>query len=474
MNYNSSDEVFREEILKLNNKPSFSDFDTFIIQDMGIDVGEYPISIEHRREAFRIFRRETRRENLASFSTMKRWFGIGKASRPSRTQVGNICLALGADVKRAETYLTIGLGQTSFIYNSLREIIWLYCLENTITCDGYDRILRKLVDLWTDRVEFVLEDHSSRIKEEFNLYKKASEDDFVRWLYQNRIFFNEYNEKIMNVLYRYRKTINEQIKKSAMERLEQLLRETDFDKWLKQRKSKSDRYSLIKRYVHSVREGKRNVSEDEAKNILELSKIAYSKKEKLSYVYSEVFPTKNAEKYIHGGKKMSMKRLSDIYNMPELRRKELDIRQICLLLAKLDENSSCPAWFEKWYQSFSGEEKNMLQKFEISSNLPAGVAYRRLKEFQKEHHRRCIRINRNDILPLLHYVSQHNYMNRIDKNRKEYDDVRSKNDFVRLAKRVLKECGMENVSDQFGFDRFFLACYQPTDMYSFSDGLDVL
>jgi hypothetical protein len=73
----------------------------------------------------------------------------------------------------------------------------------------------------------------------------------------------------------------------------------------------------------------------------------------------------------------------------------------------------------------------------------------------------------------VHYISQHRYLEKISRHKQEYDAAVAKNEFVALANQSLKKCDMSPIDEKRELDVLLLASFQPEEMYSFSDVLDM-
>lgn len=251
--------------------------------------------------------------------------------------------------------------------------------------------------------------------------------------------------------------------------------ETDFKKWVQHRNRKNaitSQRELIKRYVSHHKGSKYyKTSKNMCEVILELSKIAYSEIETNTRLLAEVFSAskqrilKKRDVNFFAIKSMTGKHLSDLLNIPIQQKRALRVRQAQLFLKDKDAMESCPEWI---YQ--------MRKEYTRDAEVPKTVsdATRWLKEFEQEQQRRRIHINRCDLLPLAHYIAQHCYLQRSESLGEEYDAVQGCREFRQIANKMLTQCRMAELSENFEMDAVLLACYQPEEMFSFSDVLDVV
>jgi hypothetical protein len=96
-----------------------------------------------------------------------------------------------------------------------------------------------------------------------------------------------------------------------------------------------------------------------------------------------------------------------------------------------------------------------------------------LKNYYSEQKRRCIEINRGDILPFIHYISQHRYLELINGEKQDYNFEQAQENFVTLANETLRRCHMSLINKERELDAMLLDCFQPEEMFSFAEILDM-
>jgi hypothetical protein len=443
----------------------FLDFDIFIIQKMGFEFSTKDELEEVRRPAFLKFRKCTGHHNFATLPTMRKWFGIGEFRRPTREQVYEICLTMKTGIEEAETYLLTGLGESSFIFNDYRELIYLYGLENLFSCEECKSMIRKFEQQWNP-AQFE-EEHRDLllIEKKFKKIKKENPDNFLEWMLQHSGFFVGYSKEMLDVLLECRNEITEMIRREAKDNLENLLAETDYTNWLKTRNHHN--YTPRENLRHYVKmhqsSGYYRVSEHLGKNILELSQMVYSELEANSKLLSEVFSTSPKEKRtksFHNIKGMTAKHLSDLFNIPLQKKRLYILRKAKHQLLDMPEDAMPSKGF---YETV----ENCTKKHPHFSNVREAKQW--LKNYYSEQKRRCIEINRGDILPFIHYISQHRYLEMINGEKQDYNFLQAQESFVVLANKTLRRCHMSLMNKERELDALLLDCFQSEEMYSFAE-----
>lgn len=444
-----------DEWKQINQKELFIHFDTFIIREMGMKFRSKKELEDKRRPAFLQFRKKTKKYDFASLPTIRRWFGIGGRAKPSREQIYQICIQLGESRKKAEEYLTIGLGEEAFQYSDYKELIYIYALDHGLECKDCKRMIKQFEKKWDGRDIPEFKEKCNGIKQKYKKLKTLKPEEFMEWMLQHRNWLKGYNQKTVDVLRWCRSEINQFVREESRERLESLLAETDYAEWVKKRENKAvGERENIRRYIRTYQNTRFvRVSENMEKNLLELNKIVNTQLETNSKLLSEVFASSP----------MSSKRLSDLFNLPKQKTREI---YAYLLREKLDS------------EDFLTQKNivNLLKKIDgrNTSFHSLQEIERWIEFFLHNQKRRCPKIQRQDLLPMVHYIAQHQYMRKMEKEQKEYNREDAKNEFIQLANEKLKMCYMAPFSERYDLDFLLISCFQKEEMYSYCDAMDAL
>ena len=138
------------------------------------------------------------------------------------------------------------------------------------------------------------------------------------------------------------------MRKDAKDKLDSLLAETNYKKWLEERQYKNlETREIIRRFVKAHRKGHyKEVSQNMKDNILELSSIAYSPLEANSKLLAEVFSHTGRTFFSHI-KGMSAKHLSDLFSVSLQRERSQTMNQVYRKLQGMDDKSDCPDWVKE-------------------------------------------------------------------------------------------------------------------------------
>lgn len=458
--------VFADYIQKEMKKHRFIRFDSFIIEKMGYTGKDENV----RHQAFREFRKRTARNDFASMPTMRRWFGINGFRKPSREHVYEMCFAMGLNRDQTAEYLVKGLGQTSFQINDYKEIIFLYGIEN-------QRTYRECVDM-IERFENNLHIHYSTSKthstrelhNQYEAIKHLEINDFLLWMYDRAEWFKGYSQTTLEYFKIYKKNIIDWIRKDEKRRMNEMLSEAGYNRWVSGRRTNinPDTRESVEKFVKKYSKSAfYNVSESLGKSILELARDVYSDKLTNVRLISEVF-TSDELGYENSGKlpcdfvkTVSEKYLSDLIHTPEHCEILMRIAWVKRRFCELTDDETCPEWGKRFIKEI------------VRKPIPVNTvreAKDALKKAELEYRRRCLVIQREDLLPLIHMAAQQQYLWEFGD---EYQKNVAQEMFCNMANVTLTACNMPELSEEYEIDAILLACYTEEDMYNFRDVLSV-
>lgn len=443
----------------------FMDFDVFVIRELGFSFHTKRELDRLRRSAFLDFRKKTGHFSFASLPTMRKWFGIGGYSIPRREQVLAICLKLQTGREKAQEYLTIGLGETAFQIRDHREVIFMYGLENHARYEDCLIWIEQFESQWDFQSMQKNRMSDAAFGQVFMEMKEETAETFLSWMLSEQEFFTGYQDVVLDALQQCRKEVLFYIRKDARQKLEELLAETNYKKWMNGKGYQNlEPREILRRFVKTYHKSKyKEVSQNMRDNLLELSSIAYSPLEANSKLLAAIFPYAGNTVFdqIKG---MSAKHLSDLFNVSLQRERLLVSSQTCRQLMDLDGGSRCPDWVKEIVKKCNTH----FPKFETVEDALSGLI-----KYTEEQRRRCIDIRRSDLLPMIHYASQCQYLDMIEGNDEKYNGQKAKDFFAALADRMLAACQMAPLNEAYELDAVLLACFQPDEMYFFPEILEL-
>jgi hypothetical protein len=376
-----------------------------------------------------------------------------------------MCFALSLPPEEAGEFLTKGIAEPFFQINDYMEIIFLYGLEHRLS---YEECLQ-MISVFEDNLEQdMVISHTRTTKElqaSFELNKALQKDEFLIWMAERTDWFKGYSKTALNYLLTFKKSIMNGIREEAGERLQTLLAETNYEKWCKIHVRNENERESIKRFLRAKHHKKKTTqfSEDMENVILELSHIAYDTREANSHMLSEVYGKMGKIDTIpRAFHRLTGKYLSDLFHIPEKKEQAIRTGQILRFLERQLPEEICPEWIRALgveYMHGNGDFSTVRQ------------AQKSFMNFQKEQKRRCLLLQRSDLLPLILHVAQKQY---ITEHGEDYCMEEAQMKFRNLADDTMNACNMAVISEEYQLDMALLLCFQENEMFSYAELLDAL
>ena len=466
-------------------KKKFPSFDSFIIEKMmGEPIQQEEIPIDVRTEACHRLSKKLGKKysEIAAFQTIQKWFGIHGYAMPGREVIFKLCFALGLSEKEVSDYLMRGICEPDFRMNDYIEVIFLYCFHHGM---DYSAALDMVEEFERETpVETVLHHCNNTIAlgDEFYANCDMNYETFLSWMMKNADEFKGYSMTSLEYFKELKSEILHEIREDAVCTLEDVLKETDFFTWEKKRKLRpKDRKKNIYRYIRTaVKRNKNCLSDVQAEHISELVKIAYmdvdSNAKLLVQLYDVILQRTEDQDYVKKRKSgksgtvldinfMNDKHLSDLLNVMIHKDREIHLKILSRHLQEFGMEERCPEELRGYLQMYGCPE-------EESVTVKSALVW--LDNMWKKQGRRCIYIQRNDLLPLIQIVSLKRYIKKIG-SFGDYVAVEALNEFIYQANSILAACCMEPLNpDQYKMDAILCCCYQEEEYYFFSEILEIL
>ena len=147
------------------------------------------------------------------------------------------------------------------------------------------------------------------------------------------------------------------------------------------------------------------------------------------------------------------------------KQRSIYLRIILSYLGELDDNATCPE-----------EIVNLLEEHGVvmTKCKNVGSCLRKVNSLLTNQTQNCELIGRDDILPLVHYLSQRQYANMMREDNVSYDMEQARNHFENLANAVLNRCQMALISPEYRLDYLMLSSYCKEDMYSLVEMMEAI
>lgn len=405
---------------------------------------------EERKQAYQAFRKALGGEKPADLHTMRRWFGLEGISKPNREMVFHIAISLRLSVEKTQEYLQKGLLLPGIQVNDYREFIYLYGIEHQLDWQRCQHMIEFYEKHLPDAVSLLDEKCTQRLWDLYEGIRRLEPADFLVEMGKHVAYFKGYSKNVLDHYIQMQSELKSLMQKEAAQELEPLLQSSLFRQWC-EKNHISDEHEreeeTIVRYLHNEsRRAKSPISREEAEEFRKLARKAYGKGIYQSDILTEIFaaamPNESLEKTKYRKDRvehMGIRLISDKY-LSDL-----------LHIAKQKER-----------------EMNLIQQFYRSSEEDQ----RKLKVKLRHQKQRCHIIEREDMLPLLHYLAQKKYILKIDEEQMDYKKEDAVRYFETMTNAVLEACQMEPLNRNYRLDAILLSSFQEEEMLSVSDMIE--
>ncbi len=449
----------------------------FIEQEMNHHIPDESTDEEKYKlyqEGYELMYEKIKDANVASRRTIRRWFGLKGLVNPKRIHIFHIALAMQLSTDQLNDYLIYGIREPGIQINDYNETIYLYGIDNHLSladCQDMQTVFEKRL---YGKMTIVQDTHTEILWNMYHAHHADSKEVFLRWMITNAGMFKGYSKTTLHCFQALKTEILDYIRTDAQNRLLSLLKETDYEEWIHHYpQPPADPSRDISRYISSMRRHKDTtpINDNMITLLQELYWIGYSSKDKSTDLLAEVFAAAidndNSHKirirYLDRNNFtlpecisfMTEKEISQILGIAQIKEDEIQMsQQLINLQSELDE---IPAYPVPAIQ----EKRNQIKK--------------QCQELEKQlinQEQRCQLVQRNDLLPLIHYVAQRRYIQTIDGNLDRYDQKSARQYFINYANKILDICCMAPINKQYQYDNLLLHTFQKSDMYSLSDLID--
>ena len=262
---------------------------------------------------------------------------------------------------------------------------------------------------------------------------------------------------------KYQKLIIQSAREDALSILKRELAETEYPIWRRYHFLKKSESDAIRSFLY-----KHMQDNPEYRNqLLYLTKLAYYTESSNIHLIRELFSADTANIISPSSEQkrypaMTEKRLSDLLSAGLQRERLLHTKIIIQKLKHLSENDKCP-----------DKIKSRLQELGIckydSKKLSVKKALDSSEKFLKDQSHRCLLIQRSDILPMIYYMAERDYIKQISENMEKYSREDALNYFTQIANSTLSACNMALLNRNYLPDSFIYQCFQENELYSLSD-----
>ena len=475
-----------EQLKLLNQEDYFHSFSKFLLEKWGDFSQEAwkkkdtPLQKEFedkQKKAYKNIVSRLKGKKVAKTATIRSWFGIDGHSKPGREHIFKLALALELSPEESQEYLQKGALMPGIQINDYREMIFYYGLEKRLS---YEECLG-MIEVFESRLhqDFVLEQrtHTGELWENYYQWNKLDQVHFLKAMCENAGKFKGYGKTALNYFTKYKNEILNFVRAEAKERLQDELTKYEFFSWAKAQKISEDDYPAeILRYLKNIsRRTVPLIGKAERRDLEYLHWIAYAKENRNADLLMELYSPAIQEKSGKGQKRPYRSRedfalpegihfpsnshLSQMLNVAMHKEKEIRIAQGLACLKHQPGDGACPNWVEEMIEGYAP----------VKGPFTCEAAQKHLKKIQPVQKKQCITVQREDLLPLIHYVAQRKYQMQYPD---EYDRQKAREVFISLADTTLTACQMAPLSEEYEMDFLLLSCYRDKVMYTLAEVIE--
>lgn len=319
------------------NKTDFVRFDTFFTGFM-LGVPKDCYTEEERKQACSLFREKTDKREIASYPTIRKWFGLGGKTKPDRMQIFEIAFALSLSAQDVNLILKEGMFEPGIRINDYREIIFWFGLLNHLSYEECCVMIEQFERHINSDLVIVQATNTAELLYAFENNKQLSKDEFMDWLDSIAGVFKGYGKTALNYMLKLKKLVVSYMRKEWKILLENMLASTDFETW---KKKKRNRHKLsegeqIRQYLYK----EKSLSDERRKEILDMVSFVYFEEDNNVRVLAEIFPDTRIsllrDTLLRG---MTQKHLSDLLNIAKQKEKDMELtRKRYELLDSMEKN----------------------------------------------------------------------------------------------------------------------------------------
>lgn len=472
-----------KSISQLKAREDFFRFDQFIIQkmlDMNLEADE--INEELRHKAYLECLSRMGKNRVAAVQTIQKWFGIHGYTTPSREKIFHLGYVLCLSAAEVREYFTRGLRQQDFQVNDYREVILVYGLENAFQYEDALVMIREYEGSLPVDVMLVQHNETNEMMQEYELNCHLPREEFMNWMLDRCEYFKGYSKTVLDYFSLYKKEILTYVKEDAGRELESLLKQTNYNEWVKKNKLRGRRKSkTIAQYIQAERrKSNREIPEYMEKSLMEMAEMASISIDSNTELLAELYASVNDQirSYKTNNKRdvtkrrlpleinfMNDKYLSNLINVSIHKERH---QMLTIIDRELETYSTrkqyCPKPLCDALRQMGYKAKRVL----------VGTAKEWVKKKRKEESRRCYIMDRNDLLPLIMCVSQKRYLKEKD-DLTDIDGEEAGRQFVELANATLSACHMELFQpERYELDAVLMQCFQKDELYFLYEVLEEL
>lgn len=465
-------------------------FDIFLMEQWG---GQEETGSEQCRHAtLRALQKRLKDSDVAAPGTIRAWCGIGKRSEPGRDKMYQLAFALHLTHKELEQYLVEGLRMPGVQVNDYREIIFYYGLEHQLSPEECEDMILVFEKHMCQSYVPLQETHTKRLWKFYEDWRGLDPVHFLKKMCTHAEMFKGYSKTTLDYFIRLKSELLQYIQEDVKAGMKEDLEQLGYKQWLAEREiADGDDKEQIKRFLKNISrrmEVRVNASAKELiRSVRRDCSIVYAEhgrnRDLLRELYAPVVQQRNGKNIFYKKTSgnlekdsipyMSECHISDLLRISLQKEREIRIAQALAYLKEKTEQEVCPEWICAYLDKLINEGHTASDETAPTQTLmTVGEAKAVLEKNHLLQKKRCLLIQRDDLLPLLLEVSGRKYKKEQETLGQKPDRKEAKEQFRRMANTVLADCSMACLNERYALDRLLLDSFLESDVEGFADLID--
>lgn len=455
------DQEYYEQLYYRLLQKYYQQFDRFITIRWCDCEDPTNIRPEDRDCAYKTLYAKIRNARIANRQTIRRWFGLGGRTLPSRIHIIKLALATDLSVSETTEYLQFGISQPGFQENDYREFIAMYCLDHKIGLKKCQDMIKFYEQKCHMESSWEQISHTDWLREQYSIVKQYSEEEFLVWMYKNQKYFKGYSLTVLNC---YRELMDKclQIFRRDNEgALIDLLESNEFFVWLKE---ENDGYYNDEKIDQCLRERsiQHYIKAKDIERFIKNRLRSPGTKNGKMLDPAEAVSLRNFITIVYASHDRICDLIAGVYSeMPAWRKTGRQYKVYRVLREQLQRVDA--KYLSEMLNVAILKEQQMRIQMEIARTTDPKEKEKLESQWRKSKARVHL-INRSDLLILIQYIIYDRHSDEIYAEHRDRNAARE--DFVQFANGIMESCGMRKIDENYMLDDVLLFCLDESCAFS--------
>lgn len=435
---------------------------------------------KRQSEAYRRIKKALAPYNVVAPATLKLWCGIGGQRKPSREKLLQMAVVMQWTSEQLEAAFARGMQAPGIQVNDYQEIIYYYGMLHRLTLDDCEAMIHVFEVQLTRDITIEQATQTQELWNSYEQWNRLDKEHFLHAMCENAGKFKGYSRTALKYFIKYRNEILQYVRQDARNQLMAVLADTNFFKWCRTEGVKTIDYNVeIRRFLRNEKRRKNSeLTQDQIRDITYYHWLGYSVEDRNCDLIMELFAGVIEENEPSAGKHrvisfrdrrryqipqeikfMSNSYLSQMLHVGAQKERDIRLSALAARLMEREDAEACPQWaLDEFAVLFPGEVFR-----------DCAQAKKRLSRERVIQRKKCVLVERGDLLTLVHCLAQKRYMEKCQEYTTEYNRDGARRMFVELANATMNACRMPVICEDYALDRFLLSAFGEEEMLSYSE-----